>query len=78
MAMDTLLSTAHLRREIGEDRFNALISSDNTGKVKAFCDQLIQDAILKTMTVGGRNYDILGFLKGSEKSVDGQPSSVTP
>ena len=71
MVMDTFKSVAHLQREIGEERFQALISSDNTEKVKNFCDQLIRYTIPTTMTVGGRAYDILGFLKGDEKSVVG-------
>ncbi len=69
--MDTLHSVAHLQREIGDEAFNALVSSDNTGKVKEFCDGLVKDSLPTEMTVGGRAYDILGFLRGDENSVFG-------
>lgn len=36
MAIDTLRSTAHLQRELGDELFLALISSDNTAAVKDF------------------------------------------
>ena len=56
-------SLAHLEEQLGVERFRALIDSGNTGKVK--------DAIPTTMTVGGRTYDLLGFLQGDEKQVVG-------
>jgi len=62
---------AHLLEQLGEERFGVLISSDNTGKVKAFCDQLIKDSIPIKMTIGGRIYEILSYLHNSENSVDG-------
>jgi len=65
---------AHLQEQLGEDRFNALISSDNTGKVKDFCDTLIakNPKILPTeIKVGDRTYEILTFLKDGEESIVG-------
>lgn len=32
---------AHLQEQLGEAGLNALLSSDNTGKVKAFCETLL-------------------------------------
>jgi hypothetical protein len=60
---------AHLKEQLGDERFRALISSDNTGEVKEFCDQLLKDALPTKMTIGRRTYEILGFLKGDETSV---------
>lgn len=62
---------AHLLEQLGDERFAALISSDNTGKVKDFCDQLLKNALPTEMTICGRTYEILSFLKGNEKSVVG-------
>ncbi|MFH1946935.1 MAG: hypothetical protein ABIJ23_02135 [Candidatus Magasanikbacteria bacterium] len=69
--MDTHRSTAHLQREIGDELFDALVSSDNTERVRQFAKTLVADAIPIEMTIGGRTYDLLGFLKGNEKSVKG-------
>ena len=69
--MSTFRKLSHLEEQLGDERFQALISSDNTGKVKEFCDELIQSSIPTEMTVGGRTYDILGFLRGDEKLVVG-------
>jgi hypothetical protein len=69
--MSDFCKLAHLHEQIGEDRFQALINSANTGRVKDFCDQLLKDALPTTMTVGDRTYDILGFLRGDETSVFG-------
>jgi len=66
-----LRELAHLQKQLGDERFRALISSDNTGKVKEFCDSLVKDYLPTEMTVGGRAYDILGFLKRDEKLVVG-------
>ena len=62
---------AHLFEQIGQRRFEVLISSDNTGKVEGFCEELIEASLPTEMTVGGRTYEILGFLKGKEKHVSG-------
>lgn len=75
--MDTLRSAAHLLRELGEDLFNALISSDNTGKVREFAKTLLKQtgapSILPTeMIVGGVTFEILSFLKEGEDSVTGK------
>ncbi len=67
---------AHLKEQLGDERFAALIDSGNTGKVKEFCDQLLKDALPTTMTVGGRTYDILGFLEEGETSVVGSTMVV--
>lgn len=71
MAIDTLLSAAHLRRELGEDLFAALVSSDNTAAVRKLAEELIVAGLPTEMTIGGRAYDILSFLRGDEKSVPG-------
>lgn len=42
MEMDTLRSAAHLAREIGDELFAALVSSDNTTKVKEFAQSLVK------------------------------------
>ncbi|EKD32880.1 MAG: hypothetical protein ACD_76C00124G0004, partial [uncultured bacterium] len=62
---------AHLVEQLGDGRFQVLIDSGNTGKVKEFCDGLISAALPTTMTVGGRAYDLHGFLLGDEESVVG-------
>ena len=70
--MSLFRQLAHLQEQLGEERFAALIDSGNTGKVKVFCDTLIVAPALPTgMTVGGRTYEILGFLQGDEESVGG-------
>lgn len=69
--MSDFRSVAHLEECLGEAGWRALINSANTGKVKEFCDGLVAAGPLTTMTLGGVAYDILGFLKGDEKSVKG-------
>lgn len=69
--MDTLKSVAYLQKEIGDEAFKALVSSDNTEFVYQFAQELVKKSLLTEMTVGGRTYEILGFLKGDEKSVFG-------
>jgi hypothetical protein len=72
--MSDFRKLAHLWEQLGEDRFNTLISSDNTGKVKEFCDGLLKSAIpTELMNIGpeNRNYDILGFLRDGEDHVVG-------
>jgi len=66
--MDTLRSASHLQRELGDDLFNALVSSDNTEAVRRFASGLV---LPTEMTVGGRTYDILNFLWGDEPSCSG-------
>ncbi len=50
---------AHLQEELGEERWQALISSDNTGKVKKFCDELLKPPT--EISVGACVYDILSW-----------------
>ncbi len=70
--MDTLRSTAHLQREIGDELFGALVSSDNTDAVREFAKKLlVKDVMPTSFTAGNRTYDILSFLRGNEKSVVG-------
>lgn len=71
MSIDTLRSSAHLQRELGDDRFQVLVSSDNTEAVRKFVDDLILSQLPKELTVGGRTYEILSFLRGNEKKVIG-------
>ncbi|MFH1207680.1 MAG: hypothetical protein V1668_03680 [Patescibacteria group bacterium] len=67
--MDTLRSASHLQRELGDNLFNALVSSDNTEAVRQFASGLVKDGLPTTMTIAGRTYEILGFLRGDEKKV---------
>jgi len=69
--MDTLRSASHLQREIGDELFAALVNSDNTEAVKRFAETLIKSALPTEMTVGGRVYEILSFLREGETSVRG-------
>ena len=69
--MDTLRSVSHLQKELGDDLFNVLVSSDNTGAVREFAEKLAKDALPTVITVGGRTYDLLGFLKEGEEYVGG-------
>jgi hypothetical protein len=70
-AMSDFRAVAHLEEQLGEAGWRALIDSANTGKVKEFCNALVASGLPTTMTVGGRTYDILSFLRGDEKSVLG-------
>jgi hypothetical protein len=70
--MDTLRSVSHLQRELGDELFAALVNSDNTAAVREFAETLVASAVLSAeMTIGGRTYEILGFLKEGEESVRG-------
>lgn len=70
--MSDLRKLEHLVEQLGEERFAALIDSGNTGKVKNFCSQLLKDAAIPTaMTIGGRTYDILAFLREGEEMLIG-------
>ncbi len=69
--MSDLRKLAHLQEQLGSGRFEALISSDNTGKVKEFCDGLLRDMMPTEMTICGRTYEILSFLEGNERDVAG-------
>ncbi|MDP2631915.1 MAG: hypothetical protein Q8P30_04095 [Candidatus Uhrbacteria bacterium] len=62
---------AHLLDQLGDERFAALIDSANTGKVKELCDALVRNtpSLPTEMTINGRTYDILGFLREDETSV---------
>ncbi|MFA5128775.1 MAG: hypothetical protein WC445_02275 [Patescibacteria group bacterium] len=70
--MDTLRSTAHLQREIGDELFSALVSSDNTEAVREFAETLVKSSLPTEMTIGGRTYEILSFLWEGETSVVGR------
>ncbi|MDO8505777.1 MAG: hypothetical protein Q7S48_04335 [bacterium] len=69
--MEDFRKWAHLVEQLGEQRVNVLIDSGNTGEVMALCDKLINAPLPTEMTVGGRTYDILGFLEGDKESVMG-------
>ena len=69
--MDTLRSVVHLQRELGDNLFNVLVSSDNTGAVRHFAEKLAQDTFPRKMIVGGCRYDILCFLQEGEDEVKG-------
>jgi hypothetical protein len=70
--MDTLRSAAHLQRELGDELFAALVSSDNTKAVRELAEKLVQANLPTEITVHGRTYDILFFFKRDEKSVVGR------
>lgn len=55
--MSDLRALAHLEEQLGEERWQALINSVNTGKIMKFCEDLVASMIV--MTIGGRNYDLL-------------------
>lgn len=67
--MDTLLSAAHLRRELGEDLFNTLVDPENTKRVREFGKKLLRSGLPTGMTLGGVPFDILGLFQGDEESV---------
>ena len=63
---------AHLHEQIGDERFQALVSSDNTGKVKIFCDNLIgvTGGLPVEITIGDRTYEIVRFDWGRKYDPD--------
>ena len=67
--MDTLRSVSHLQRELGDKLFSALINSDNTGKVREFCESL--RALPTEITLGGHTYELLSVLQDGEHRVTG-------
>ena len=79
--MNDFRKLAHMWEQLGDERFQALISSDNTGKVKDLCDQLLKDAIpTKLVNIGpeNRSYDILSFLRDGEEYVIGPLDTCLP
>jgi hypothetical protein len=70
--MDTLRSAAHLQRELGDELFTALVSSDNTGAVRELAEKLFQANLPAEITVHGRTYAVLSCFKKDEKSVVGR------
>ena len=67
--MNTLNSAAHLQREIGDEAFKALISSDNTNIVRQFAQSLVKRALPIEITVGGRTYELLKPLREGEMPI---------
>ncbi|MCK5061297.1 hypothetical protein KAR28_01990 [Candidatus Parcubacteria bacterium] len=65
--MNDYRKLAHLVEQLGDKRFQSLLNSDNTGKVKTFSDKLLVEVLSTEMTVGGRIYEILEFLKDNEE-----------
>ena len=65
------MAVAHLQREIGDELFAALVSSDHTETVRKFATTLVKSVLPIEMTIGGRTYEILSFLRGDEKFVVG-------
>ena len=74
--MDTLRSVVHLQRELGDNLFNVLVSSDNTGAVRHFAEKLAQDTFPRKMIVGGCRYDILLTKPLTPHSVHNSPAIV--
>jgi len=72
MKMDTLRSASHLQRELGDELFQALISSDNTEAVRKFAKGLLKGALPTEIVVAGRTYEVLGFLREGEDYVTGR------
>lgn len=69
--MNDFRPLAHLEEQLGETRWRVLIDPVNTGKIKDILDGLVAARLPTTMTIGGRTYDILSFLRGDEKMVKG-------
>lgn len=66
-----LRELAHLHEQLGEKRFEVLIASGNTRKVKELCDQILRNTLPTIMTVGERTYEILDLVRDGERSVIG-------
>jgi hypothetical protein len=69
MGMGNFRKLAHLVEQIGEWRLDALLDPANTGKVRGFCDELIEASLPKEMTLDGVTYEIISF-NGHEKRAD--------
>ena len=61
----------HLENELGSELAQVIFDPANLPKVRELAQQMLKDALPTTMTVGGRVYDLFGFLRGDEKSVKG-------
>jgi hypothetical protein len=68
--MSDFRKLAHLEEQIGEWRLDALLDPANTGKVRDFCDELIEASLPKEMTLDGVTYEILPF-NGNGKRASG-------
>ena len=62
---------AHLEEQIGRERFQILINPEYTGKVKAFCDGILDvvSPLPTEMVVGGRTYEILSPPRSQENAI---------
>ena len=58
-----------LMEHLGDERFQALVDSTNTERVKELCDDLLKSPPPAIMTLG-RTYEILSFLKDGEGVVE--------
>jgi hypothetical protein len=69
--MTNFRKLAHLEEQIGEVAFSALINPRNTGKVKAFCRELMSTSPFEPieMSIGGRTYEILSVLQRNEEKI---------
>jgi len=61
----------HLENELGPDLARVIFDPANFPKVREFAQKMFKGASFTTLTIGGRVYDSLGFLRGDEKSVRG-------
>ena len=66
--MGDLRKLAHLQEQIGKERWQALINSDNTRKVSVFCDELL-GGLPNRLASGDRIYQICNFFNYGEDSV---------
>ncbi len=57
--IDTLRSVAHLQKEIGDELFAALISSDNTDAVRKFAVSLVKGSDHYVVGKGGGTYPVV-------------------
>lgn len=67
----TARSLTGLVNDLNDDELLALTDSVNRPLLKEFLAERIKAALPIEMTLGGRTYDILGFLQGDEKFVKG-------
>jgi hypothetical protein len=72
--MSNLRALAHLEEQLGPERFQVLIHSRNTGKVKRFCDRIIRNFDPTDVVIGNHTFDMSGIIK--ELLTQTEPSSI--
>lgn len=71
MATATARALTGLMHDLTDEELLAHTESSNRTALKEFLAERIASGLPTTMTIGGRAYDILSFLRGDEKSVSG-------